>query len=66
MTISARKELLDNIHQYPNEENNFRKKINRIQKQIEVARQRASRFTMVFKVKEIFFCLVQRLLKLNI
>jgi len=26
MTISARKELLDNIHQYPNEENNFRKK----------------------------------------
>jgi hypothetical protein len=40
-------------------------KANRIQKQSEVARQRASRFSVVFKVKEII-CLIKRLLKLSI
>jgi hypothetical protein len=40
-------------------------KPNRIQKQAEVARQKASKFSVVFKVEEIL-CLNNRLLKLNI
>jgi len=36
MVISARKELLNNIRQYPNEENTFRKKMNAIQKRVKL------------------------------
>jgi hypothetical protein len=34
IAISARKELLDNIRQYPNEENDFRKKMDAIQRRV--------------------------------
>lgn len=40
MAISARKELLNNIRQYPNEENMFRKKMNAIQKRVKFKKQK--------------------------
>jgi hypothetical protein len=39
VAISARKELLDNIRQYPNEENNLREKMNPIQKRVKFKRK---------------------------
>jgi hypothetical protein len=33
-------------------------KVNRVHKQVEVARQKASKFSIVFKVEEISFCLI--------
>jgi len=44
VALSARKELFDNIRQYPNEENNFRKKMNGIQKRVKFQNQEKKNF----------------------
>jgi hypothetical protein len=38
MAISARKELLDNIRQYPDKEKSFYKKINAVQRRVRFKR----------------------------
>lgn len=46
IAISARKELLDNIRQNPNEENDFRHKMNGIQKRVKYKRKKKKLFSL--------------------
>lgn len=39
MAVSARRELLENIRQYPNEEDRVRKKINAVQRRVNISQE---------------------------